>query len=103
MSDRLNSLLELYKKEPDDSFVMYGIALEYISMRKYEDAERYLNRLLDKDPDYVPGYMQLAQVKEKLDKIDEAREVYKKGIIAAKKQNDLRTVREMEEFLDELE
>ena len=58
---------------------------------------------MEKDPDYVPAYMQLARVKENLNRIEEAKEVYRNGIDVAKKNNELRTATEMEEFLSELE
>ena len=103
MSDRLQSLFELYKKDPNDSFVAYGIALEYISTENYDEAERYLSEIIAKDPDYLPAYMQLAQVKEKLNKIEEAKDTYKKGIEVAKKNGELHTASEMEGFLNELE
>ena len=103
MSDRLKSLLELYNKDPNDSFVTYGIALEHISAGNYEQAEMYLTSLIERDPDYVPAYMQLARVKENLDRIEEAKEVYRTGIEVARKNNELRTATEMEEFLSELE
>ena len=103
MSDRLKSLFELYKKDPNDSFVTYGIALEYISTGNYDEAEKYLTKVITKDPDYVPAYMQLAQVKENLNKIEDAKDIYKRGIEVAKKNNELRTASEMEEFLSELE
>ncbi|MCH7722525.1 MAG: tetratricopeptide repeat protein [Bacteroidetes bacterium] len=103
MSDRLKSLLELYSKDPNDSFVVYGIALEHISAGNYEQAEKYLTSLMERDPDYVPAYMQLARVKENLNRIEEAKEVYRNGIDVAKKNNELRTATEMEEFLSELE
>ena len=103
MSERLRSLFELYKKDPNDSFVAYGIALEYISTESYDQAEKYLTGIITNDPDYVPAYMQLAQVKENLNKIEEAKDTYKKGIEVAKKNSELRTANEMEEFLSELE
>ncbi len=103
MSDRLKSLFELYKKDPNDSFVSYGIALEYISAANYDEAEKFLTDIVSNDPDYVPAYMQLARVKENLNKIEEAKDTYKKGIEVAKNNNELRTASEMEEFLSELE
>ena len=103
MSERLQSLLELYKKDPNDPFIAYGIALEYISAMNYEEAEKILSEIITKDPDYVPAYMQLARVKENLYKIEEAKNTYKKGIEIAKKNNEMRTAGEMEDFLSELE
>ena len=102
MIDRLNSLLELHKKDPMDSFVTYGIALEYISARDYHRADEYLSVLLKNDPKYVPAYMQYAMLKEKMDEVEEAKNIYKKGIIVAKELNDIKAVREMEEFLNDL-
>lgn len=103
MADRLKSLLKLYEKDPNDSFVSYGIALEYISLKEYETAEKYLSSLLTANPDYVPAYMQLAQIKEKLNSFDEAASLYKKGIKTARDQGDTHAANEMEEFLNELE
>jgi Tfp pilus assembly protein PilF len=103
MSERLKSLFELYNKDPNDSFVTYGIALEYISQEKFGEAEKFLLDIVSKDPDYLPAYMQLAHVKENLNKIEDAKDIYKKGIEVAKKNSDLRTASEMEGFLNELQ
>ena len=103
MSSRLKALLELHEKDPSDSFVTYGIALEYISQKNYTEAEVYLKSLLKGNPDYLPAYMQLAQLYEKTDNIDAAKNIYKTGIEIARKQNETRTEKEMEDFLSELE
>ncbi len=103
MINRLSSLLELHKKDPSDSFVIYGIALEYISANDYQKAEEYLSFLLKNDPKYVPAYMQYAILKEKTNEIEEAKRIYREGIIIAKELNELKAAREMEEFLSELE
>ena len=102
MSDRLNSLLKLLKENPDDSFLSYGIALEYISKGNYEEGKKYLSSLIKKDPDYVPAYMQLAQVYENLNMIDKAKNIYKNGIEIARNNNDSQAAAEMEDFLNEL-
>jgi len=102
MSDRLNSLLKLLKQDPDDSFLSYGIALEHISKSNYEEAKRYLSSIIKKDADYVPAYMQLAQVYENLNLIDKAKNIYKEGIEIARKNNDSHAAEEMEDFLNEL-
>ncbi len=103
MINRLNSLLELHKKDPSDSFVTYGIALEYISANDYQKAEEYLSLLLKNDPKYVPAYMQYAMLKEKIDDIEEAKRIYREGIIIARELKDMKAAREMEEFLNDLE
>ncbi len=103
MKNRLESLLDLFKKDSKDSFVIYGIALEYVSLKEYQKAEEFFRILLETDPDYVPGYMQFAQLKENLNKIEEAKSLYRQGIEKAITTGDKKSAMEMEEFLNELE
>jgi len=102
MNDRLNGLLELYKKDSNDSFLIYGIALEYKSKKKYKEAEDYFKTLLSKYPNYVPAYMQYALLKEEMNDISKAIEIYTEGIKTAKLNGDKHAAKEMEDFLDEL-
>ena len=102
MNDRLSGLLELYKKDPDDSFVIYGIALEYKSKKKYSESENYFKILIEKDPNYVPAYMQFAILKEDINEISKAKELYTGGIKIAKQKGDTHAAQEMEDFLNEL-
>ncbi|HKJ81160.1 MAG TPA: hypothetical protein VJ954_04005 [Ignavibacteriaceae bacterium] len=102
MNNRLDSLLKLLEKEPEDSFLLYGVALEYISANNLEESEKYFIKLINADPDYLATYMQYAGLKEKQDKIDEAKELYKQGIEKAQKSGDNHAAKEMEDFLDEL-
>ena len=101
--NRLNSLLSLYEKDPKDSFIKYGIALEYISMKNFSKAEEFLQLLLKDDPKYVSTYMQYAQMKASQNKTEEARDIFKRGILIAKETGDKHAAKEMEDFLDELE
>ena len=103
MKNRLEALLDFYKKDSKDSFTIYGIALEYLSLKDYANAEIYFRILLETDPSYVPGYMQFAQLKEKLNQINEAKSIYRKGIEKAKATGDRKFAIEMEEFLNGLE
>ena len=103
MNNRLESLLNLLKKEPEDSFLLYGIALEYMSLNNFEEAEKYFKSLLLYNKKYVPAYMQYARLKEKQNELDTAKSLYKKGIDIAKEAGDNHAAKEMEEFLDELE
>ena len=102
MSDRLSSLLKMLEQDPDDSFLSYGIALEHISADNYIEAEKYLSSIIKKDPDYIPAYMQLAQVYENLNLIEKAKNIYRDGIEIAQNNNDSHAAEEMEGFLNEL-
>ena len=102
MDDRLNGLLALYEKDSNDSFIIYGIALEYKSKKNYSKAENYFKTLLEKDPNYIPAYMQYAILKEETNELIKAKEIYTEGIKIAQENGDDHAAKEMEEFLDEL-
>ena len=103
MNNRLEGLLEYYKKDPNDPFVLYCLALEYVSENQIAKAENFFLKLLEQYPDYIAGYLQYAQLKEKESKIEDARDLYRRGIEAANKSGDKKSAKEMEGFLDELE
>jgi len=103
MNNRLEALLGMYEKDPKDSFLMYGIALEYFSAGKFEESKFFFEQLLESDPKYVPAYMQYARLKEKQNDIDGAKKLYRQGIKIANEAGDKHAAKEMEEFLDELE
>lgn len=103
MNNRLEALLNLHKKDTNDSFLLYGIALEYVSVKNYGEAEKYFKTLLSQNPKYVPAYMQYARLKENQNDIEDARNLYKQGITVAKETGENHAAKEMEEFLDELE
>jgi len=103
MTNRLEALLKFYEKDPNDSFTIYGIALEYVSLKNYSKAEEYFQKLLAFDPNYVAGYMQYAMLKEKLNDINSAKDLYNRGIKIAKETGDKKSAAEMEDFLNELE
>lgn len=103
MNNRLEALLGMHEKDPNDSFLMYGIALEYLSAGKFEESEKFFSQLLKSDPKYVPAYMQFARLKENQNDKESAKKLYRQGIKTANEAGDKHAAKEMEEFLDELE
>ncbi|MFO7446893.1 MAG: hypothetical protein R6W90_11035 [Ignavibacteriaceae bacterium] len=101
--DRLESLLAIYKKDPGDSFIKYGIALEYLSRKDNLKAEEFFQMILKDDPSYIPAYMQYGIYHSNQNNIDKAKDLFKKGIEIAKKAGDKHAAKEMEDFLDELD
>lgn len=99
MSSRLEQLELLASKDPGDPFVQYAIALEYVSSDRLEEAAGILERLMEASPDYSAGYHQAGRVYERLDRDDEARRCYEKGIVVADRQGDTKDLEEMREAL----
>ena len=99
MNSRLEQLEQLASKDPGDPFIQYAIALEYVSSHRLDQAAEILERLMTASPDYTAGYHQAGRVYEQLDRDDEARRCYEKGIVVAERQGDAKDLDEMREAL----
>ena len=100
---RKEQILEMLKDEPNDSFLLYGLAMEHQSAGEEEQALKVFGDLMASNPDYPPGYLQAGQLLARMGKDAEARNVYEKGILAAKKVGDAHAAGEMENFLSLLD
>lgn len=98
-SKRIETLLDLLKKEPNDPFLNYALAVEYGTLNKNKEAIELIKFLLVKNPNYLGAYYQLGQLFEKTGKTTNAIETYKKGRAVAQKQNNKKTYRELSEAL----
>lgn len=99
---RKQQLQEMLAEEPNDSFLRYGLAMEFISEGQDEEAVRCFNELLTLAPDYVPGYLQAGQALVRLGKPEEARAVFGRGIAKARALGDQHAADEMGAFLANL-
>lgn len=85
---RLAKLLEFLATEPNDPFVLYALATEYNTSNDLEKAFSYYNKLVDEHPTYVGTYYHLGKLYEKNQQKEEAIDIYKKGMQAARNKND---------------
>jgi tetratricopeptide (TPR) repeat protein len=99
---RKQQIEEMLADDPNDAFLRYGLAMEYVSAGHDEEAVRCFRQLLETTPDYVPGYMQAGRALERLDRVDEARAIFQAGIAQARQKGDMHAAEEMAGFLDGL-
>jgi tetratricopeptide (TPR) repeat protein len=99
---RKQQIEELLQDDPNDPFLRYGLAMEYVSAGDDEEAVRCFRELFAVVPDYVPAYLQAGQALTRLDRVEEARDVFRRGITAARQKNDLHAQGEMQEMLANL-
>ena len=102
MSVRLKKLETMLEKTPNDAFLLYGVALEYKSAGRYDEAIKFLNRTLEVDPAYCYAYFQSGQVYEMTGDTEAARNIYEAGIDAAKKKGDAHAESEIRGALESL-
>src|ERR1700733_4737233 len=86
-SKRLEFLQKLTSKS-DDPFAWYGLAMEYRSLERFDDAVATFTSLRAKSPDYVPMYLMCGQTLEKAGRAAEAREWLTAGVAAAGAKGD---------------
>ena len=94
----------MLKNDPDDDgFLRYALAMEYLSEGNETQALEWFHTLLKAKPDYVPGYLQLGQLLNRVGDDEDARAVFRQGIAVAQQKGDQHAAGEMANFLAALE
>jgi Tfp pilus assembly protein PilF len=99
---RRQRLEEMLAQDPNDAFLRYGLAMDYAGGGDDVAAAKEFAELMRTAPDYVPGYLQAGQVLARLGRDDEARAVYRAGVVAAQRAGDAHAAGELQGFLDML-
>ena len=102
-STRLETLKGMVAQNPNESFLRYGLAMEYKNAGQLEDAMREFQVLIASHPDYSAAYFHGGMTLEKLGRLEEARAIYHVGIEAATRKGDLHTRSEIQAALDMLD
>lgn len=87
-SNRLEKLLEFLKNEPNDEFLQYALATEYLRLNDTANALAYYEKLINEHPDYVGTYYHLGKLYEALNRKDDAIKTYERGMEVAQKKRD---------------
>jgi tetratricopeptide (TPR) repeat protein len=100
--DRIALLTEILVANPADTFARYGLAMEYSNTGKIDEALQEFKTLLEKNPDYTPGYFMAAQTLEKAGRIDEAKRMLTDGIGSARRTGNTHAQSEMTAMMESL-
>jgi Tfp pilus assembly protein PilF len=100
---KIKQLARQIKRNPGDSFSKFALALEFRKEEQFKKARILFEDILSSDPDYVGVYYHLGKLYEILDRPDDAKKLYQKGITVADKQDEQRTEKELKEALQQLE
>ena len=99
---RLEQLKKLAATQPDDPFVLYGLALEHMQLEQWDDARAAFDRTLAIDATYSAAYFQKARALLKLGRRDEAAATLETGIAVASARGEAHTVSKMKELQESL-
>lgn len=99
--NRLEQLHQFLQEDPDDPFNLYALALEY-QKTDTQKAKELFDTLLQKHEAYVPAYYHAGNLYCELNLERAALQIFEKGIAEARKQNDLKAMRELQSVYNEL-
>lgn len=102
MSKRLATLEALVEKGSADAFVHYGLAMEYRSEGRTEDALRVFAGLRRDHADYLPMYLLCGQLLASESRAAEARDWFEAGLALAVTKGDAKAKSELTEALADL-
>ena len=98
----MRQLQQMLQRQPDDPFLLYGVAMEHKKGGDAAGALEYLSRVTQKDPNYCYAYYQRGMVHESQGDTDAARTAYQEGIEAADRAGDAHARGELEAALEML-
>jgi tetratricopeptide (TPR) repeat protein len=81
---RIEALQQLLVQDPSNTLARYGLAMEYVRAGELARALPEFEALLASDPGYSAAYFHGGQTLEKLGRLEEARDTYRRGVAVTK-------------------
>ena len=85
---RLDKLLAFIQSEPEDEFLKYALATEYLRLNDTGKALAYYEDLINNHPGYTGTYYHLGKLYEALGRKGDAINTYEKGMEITKAKRD---------------
>ena len=92
----------MLERDPNDTFLLYGIALEHKKLGDAKQAIEYLDRVIAADAGYCYAYHQKGLVYESTGDVQAAKSANRAGVDAATKNGDEHARSEIQAALDML-
>ena len=81
---RIEALQQLLAQDPSNTLARYGLAMEYVRAGELARALPEFEALLASDPAYSAAYFHGGQTLEKLGRLEEARDTFRRGVAVTK-------------------
>lgn len=99
---KIRQLAESLKKNPNDSFIKFALALELLKKDDVIKARVLFESILRQDPEYLGVYYHLGKLYEREGRLPDAKKMFTDGLKIAKVQQNKRTVLELNDALESL-
>ena len=100
--DRLDALRRMAEKNPEDSRLLFGLAVELLNHGETREGAEALQAYLDKAEDEGNGWGRLGAALADLGDVDEAKAAYRRGIDIAEGRGHSGLAEELEEAMEDL-
>lgn len=100
---RLDQLLAFHAEEPNDSFVLFALAAEYVKLKQFDKALSTFQTLHESNPSYVGLYYHYGKLLHRMGRGDDAAAMYREGIAVATRLTDFHARSELQSALLEME
>ena len=100
--DRLEQLAEFLEKEPNDPFLQYAMAIEYIGKDNKAKGKEILLHLKEKHPNYTALYYHLGKLYQQEGDSETAEKIYREGIVLTMKSKEQHTLAELQSALNNM-
>lgn len=100
--DKIKRLAFNLKRNPNDSFSKFALALELLKRDQVSKAVFLFESILKQDPEYLGVYYHLGKLYQQMGNHQKAGELFNRGIELAKEQQNNRTHSELSEALENL-
>jgi tetratricopeptide (TPR) repeat protein len=83
-NSRRQILEQMLAENPANTFARYGLAMEFVKGDQWDAAVKEFEALLASQPDYSAAYYHGGQTLEKMGRLDQARDWYRRGVASAR-------------------
>jgi len=97
--DRLAQLLQFHQEDPEDPFLQFALAVEYLKLGQDTQALAFFESLIQNHPTYIGTYYHLGKLYEQLDRTEDAIAIYQRGIHIAEQIKDFHARAELQDAL----
>ena len=99
---RIKQLEDFLQKEPEDSFLNYALAIEYIGINEKAKAKEIFEKLMEVDPEYTATYYHLGKMFQEEKNIERAEEIYQEGIRLTRMRKEQHKLAELQTALNNM-
>ena len=101
-NERIEQIKTFLKDTPNDPFLSYALATEYVSLGQDTSALKLFLMLVNEQPEYYATYYYLGKLYERIGEDLLAESIYKQGIAITKRLNQRHAQGELQGAFEEL-